>query len=149
MSPVKGCTAGAKVYRASPFAITSSSFSFNTNNNNAIRTYTTPSKPVSASPAYATQSNDQDSNNDMPAPVRTQQQWADFGKAHVTHGLGRLREEVMVKGEGVWLYNADGQKYLDFTAGIGVTNLGQYVDTTAILLAIYSVILPQSYDGSS
>jgi 4-aminobutyrate aminotransferase len=64
----------------------------------------------------------------MPAPVRTQQQWAEFGKAHVTHGLGRLKEEVMVKGEGVWLYNADGQKYLDFTAGIGVTNLGQYVN---------------------
>lgn len=60
----------------------------------------------------------------MPAPVRTQQQWAEFGKQHVTHGLGRLKEEVMVKGEGVWLWNADGEKYLDFTAGIGVTNLG-------------------------
>ena len=61
----------------------------------------------------------------MPAPVRTQAQWAEFGKQHVTHGLGRLKEEVMVKGEGVWLYNAEGKKYLDFTAGIGVTNLGQ------------------------
>ena len=92
-----------------------------------IQSYTTPSKPVSASPAFATQPINEDIDTDMPAPVRTQQQWAEFGKQHVTHGLGRLKEEVMVKGEGVWLWNADGEKYLDFTAGIGVTNLGQYV----------------------
>lgn len=31
----------------------------------------------------------------------------------------------MVKGEGMNLYTSEGEKYLDFTAGIGVTNLGQ------------------------
>jgi 4-aminobutyrate aminotransferase len=29
-----------------------------------------------------------------------------------------------VRGEGVWLYDADGQRHLDFTAGIGVTSTG-------------------------
>jgi 4-aminobutyrate aminotransferase len=29
-----------------------------------------------------------------------------------------------VKGEGIYLYDADGTKYTDFTSGIGVTNLG-------------------------
>ncbi|WP_018132046.1 acetylornithine transaminase [Effusibacillus pohliae] len=31
---------------------------------------------------------------------------------------------TMVKGEGVWLYDAEGKRYLDFTAGIAVTALG-------------------------
>ena len=33
----------------------------------------------------------------------------------------------MVKGQGLDVYTADGQKLLDFTAGIGVTSLGQSV----------------------
>ncbi|WWD17970.1 4-aminobutyrate transaminase [Kwoniella shandongensis] len=60
----------------------------------------------------------------MPAPVRSAAQWADFGRDHVSHGLGRLRDHVIVKGEGLDLHTADGKKLLDFTAGIGVTNLG-------------------------
>ncbi|BCU68706.1 acetyl ornithine aminotransferase family protein [Stygiolobus caldivivus] len=31
---------------------------------------------------------------------------------------------VLDRGEGVWLYDVDGNKYLDFTSGIGVNNLG-------------------------
>ena len=31
---------------------------------------------------------------------------------------------VLDRGEGVWLYDIDGNKYLDFTSGIGVNNLG-------------------------
>lgn len=31
---------------------------------------------------------------------------------------------VIESGEGVWLYDVDGNKYLDFTSGIGVNNLG-------------------------
>ncbi|ORY26342.1 pyridoxal phosphate-dependent transferase [Naematelia encephala] len=60
----------------------------------------------------------------MPAPVRTAAQWAQFGRDHVSHGLGRMQDLVVVKGEGLDIYTSDGQKLLDFTAGIGVTNLG-------------------------
>lgn len=63
----------------------------------------------------------------MSAPVRTAAQWSDFGREHVSHGLGRVKDHVIVKGEGLNLYTADGKKLLDFTAGIGVTNLGQWV----------------------
>ncbi|MFP3189505.1 MAG: acetyl ornithine aminotransferase family protein [Sulfolobaceae archaeon] len=31
---------------------------------------------------------------------------------------------VLDRGEGVWLYDVDGNKYLDFTSGVGVNNLG-------------------------
>lgn len=34
-------------------------------------------------------------------------------------------ELPVVKAEGVYLYTADGQRYLDFTSGIGVTTVGQ------------------------
>ena len=63
--------------------------------------------------------------DDMPAPVRTAAQWADFGREHVSHGVGRLRDHVIVKGQGLELTTAEGKRLLDFTAGIGVTNLGQ------------------------
>jgi len=64
----------------------------------------------------------------MPTAVRTAEQWSDFGRSHISHGLGRIRDLVVVKGQGLDVYTADGQKFLDFTAGIGVTNLGQCVD---------------------
>lgn len=57
--------------------------------------------------------------------VRSQAEWAQFGRDHIAHGLGRMRDEVVVKGEGLKLTTAEGREYLDFTAGIGVTNLGQ------------------------
>lgn len=38
-----------------------------------------------------------------------------------TYGTRKL---ALVKGEGVWLWDADGKKYLDFFSGIAVTNLG-------------------------
>ncbi|KIK61516.1 hypothetical protein GYMLUDRAFT_43075 [Collybiopsis luxurians FD-317 M1] len=48
----------------------------------------------------------------------------DFGKHHVTNGLGRITEGVMAKGSGSYVEYLDGKKMLDFTCGIGVTNLG-------------------------
>ncbi len=63
----------------------------------------------------------------MPTSIRTAEQWADFGRDHISHGLGRIRDLVVVKGQGLDVYTADGKKFLDFTAGIGVTNLGQWV----------------------
>lgn len=46
------------------------------------------------------------------------------GADHVTKGMGRLTEAIMTKGEGSYLTLHDGRRMLDFTCGIGVTNLG-------------------------
>jgi 4-aminobutyrate aminotransferase len=62
---------------------------------------------------------------ETPNQAKTAAQWADFGRSHVSHGLGRLRDHVIVKGQGLELFTAEGKRLLDFTAGIGVTNLGQ------------------------
>lgn len=51
----------------------------------------------------------------------------EFGKRHITKGLGRISEGVMIKGEGSYVKYDDGRKMLDFTCGIGVTNLGKKV----------------------
>ena len=37
---------------------------------------------------------------------------------------GRLTDIVAVRGEGSWLVDADGDRWLDFTSGIAVTNVG-------------------------
>ncbi|WVR05812.1 hypothetical protein IAU60_002837 [Kwoniella sp. DSM 27419] len=82
----------------------------------------TTTSSASAAAAFAQQPDA--SQDDMPAPTRSAAQWSDFGRDHVCHGLGRLRDHVIVKGDGLDLYTAEGKKLLDFTAGIGVTNLG-------------------------
>lgn len=48
----------------------------------------------------------------------------EFGVRHVTKGLGRITEGIMVKGEGSYVVYDDGRRILDFTCGIGVTGLG-------------------------
>jgi len=47
-----------------------------------------------------------------------------IGAKNVTKGMGRLTEAIMTKGEGSYLTLHDGRRMLDFTCGIGVTNLG-------------------------
>lgn len=49
----------------------------------------------------------------------------DFNEAkeHIVNSYGRL-EPVITHGEGVYLYDSDENKYLDFTSGIGVSSLG-------------------------
>ena len=47
-----------------------------------------------------------------------------FGQNHVTRGVSRLTEAVIEKGEGTYVTLLGGRKVLDFTCGIGVTNLG-------------------------
>lgn len=86
------------------------------------RAITTSTKTF-AQPAFATSTST--TQDDMPVPVRTTAQWTEFGREHVTNGLGRLKDHVIVKGSGLDLYTSEGEKILDFTAGIGVTNLGQ------------------------
>ncbi|KAH6901264.1 acetylornithine aminotransferase [Coprinopsis sp. MPI-PUGE-AT-0042] len=48
----------------------------------------------------------------------------EFGLRHVNHGLGRITTGIMTKGDGSYVEYDDGRRYLDFTCGIGVTNLG-------------------------
>ncbi|KAI8823698.1 pyridoxal phosphate-dependent transferase [Fimicolochytrium jonesii] len=65
----------------------------------------------------------------MAAPMRSAvtkvgAEMAAFGKQHLGRGIARATELVWDNGKGSWLYTVEGQKYLDFTCGIGVTNLG-------------------------
>ncbi|KAF9269489.1 acetylornithine aminotransferase [Marasmius fiardii PR-910] len=56
--------------------------------------------------------------------TRSSEELQEFGERHVTGGLGRTTKGIMIKGEGSHVYFQDGKKMLDFTCGIGVTNLG-------------------------
>ena len=51
------------------------------------------------------------------------QSWIDRGLAHVAGTYGRY-PLVAASGEGCWLTDIDGKKYLDFLAGVAVNNLG-------------------------
>ncbi len=44
--------------------------------------------------------------------------------SHISSVWGRVTNLVVERGEGSYVYTGDGQKYLDFTSGIGVTNTG-------------------------
>ncbi|KAH9987011.1 pyridoxal phosphate-dependent transferase [Russula compacta] len=48
----------------------------------------------------------------------------EFAQRHVSKGLNRLTEDVIERGEGSWVTMRSGRRMLDFTCGIGVTNLG-------------------------
>lgn len=48
----------------------------------------------------------------------------EFGVKHVARGIGRLTNEVFESGAGSYVNTASGRRMLDFTCGIGVTNLG-------------------------
>ncbi|KIJ49489.1 hypothetical protein M422DRAFT_777435 [Sphaerobolus stellatus SS14] len=47
-----------------------------------------------------------------------------FGQRHVARGVNRLANAVITSGKGSYVHFEDGRKVLDFTCGIGVTNLG-------------------------
>ena len=51
------------------------------------------------------------------------QSWIERGLTHVAKTYGRY-PLVAVAGEGCWLTDIDGKKYLDFLAGVAVNNLG-------------------------
>ncbi|KAK4685949.1 hypothetical protein P7C73_g4192, partial [Tremellales sp. Uapishka_1] len=60
----------------------------------------------------------------MPVPPTDFAPLVELGKAHVPAGLGRIREHILVKGEGAKVWDEEGKEFLDFTTGIGVVNLG-------------------------
>jgi len=43
---------------------------------------------------------------------------------HYCKGVGRLTTSVYTEGKGSYIATKEGKKFLDFTSGIGVTNLG-------------------------
>ncbi|MCA9907432.1 MAG: aminotransferase class III-fold pyridoxal phosphate-dependent enzyme, partial [Anaerolineae bacterium] len=43
---------------------------------------------------------------------------------HLSPVWSHLTTIQPVRGEGIYLYDADGKRYIDFTSGIGVTNTG-------------------------
>lgn len=46
-------------------------------------------------------------------------------QSHLARGIGRLSDDILVnRALGSYVYTSDGKKYLDFTTGIGVANLG-------------------------
>lgn len=49
---------------------------------------------------------------------------AQFGTKHIAKGIGRLSQDVLESGAGSYVTTTEGRKMLDFTSGIGVTNLG-------------------------
>ena len=46
------------------------------------------------------------------------------GRSYLSPVWTNLTEITPVKGEGIYLYDEDGNRYIDFTSGIGVTNTG-------------------------
>jgi 4-aminobutyrate aminotransferase len=50
--------------------------------------------------------------------------WLERDTAVLAGVLARVHEIVAVRGEGSWLIDAEGERYLDFASGIAVTNVG-------------------------
>ena len=57
-----------------------------------------------------------------PSPVTTGEAWPDH--AVIPPVWGRITNLEVDRGEGSWLITRDGQRYLDYSSGIGVTNTG-------------------------
>ncbi len=60
---------------------------------------------------------------DLPADDRSAQ-WLARERAHLAGVLERYTPLVVESAQGSYLYTDDGRRYLDFSCGIGVTNLG-------------------------
>ena len=61
----------------------------------------------------------------LPEPVQpTSAEWLARDEAALAGVLPRITDVVAVRGEGSWLWDADGRRYLDFGSGIAVTNTG-------------------------
>ena len=54
----------------------------------------------------------------------TSAEWLARDEAALAGVLPRITDVVAVRGEGSWLWDADGRRYLDFGSGIAVTNTG-------------------------
>eukprot|EP01136_Pigoraptor_vietnamica_P035613 Opistho-1_new@101188 len=57
-------------------------------------------------------------------PIGRPSKLAELGLKNITPGISRLSNLVLTSGKGSWVTTDQGQKILDFTSGIGVTNTG-------------------------
>ncbi|MGH8975316.1 MAG: aminotransferase class III-fold pyridoxal phosphate-dependent enzyme, partial [Acidimicrobiia bacterium] len=62
----------------------------------------------------------------LPVPERdpSSAEWLARDEAALAGVLPRCSDVVAVRGEGSWLWDADGRRYLDFASGIAVNNTG-------------------------
>ena len=63
----------------------------------------------------------------LPEPIQSEPssaEWLARDEAALAAVLPRITDVVAVRGEGSWLWDADGRRYLDFGSGIAVTNTG-------------------------
>jgi len=61
----------------------------------------------------------------LPEPIQpSSAEWLARDEAALAGVLPRITDVVAVRGEGSWLWDADGRRYLDFGSGIAVTNTG-------------------------
>ncbi len=60
----------------------------------------------------------------VPEPQPTSAEWLTRDEAALAGVLPRITDIVAVRGEGSWLWDADGRRYLDFGSGIAVNNTG-------------------------
>ncbi|KAK0529495.1 hypothetical protein OC835_004319 [Tilletia horrida] len=68
--------------------------------------------------------------------------YAQYGSEHIAQGIGRLTTEVFTEGQGTYLSALSGRRFLDFTCGIGVTNLGHcHPDVTAAAVKQVSTLV--------
>jgi 4-aminobutyrate aminotransferase len=60
----------------------------------------------------------------FPEPQPSSAEWLARDEAALAGVLPRITDVVAVRGEGSWLYDADGRRYLDFGSGIAVNQTG-------------------------
>jgi 4-aminobutyrate aminotransferase len=59
-----------------------------------------------------------------PEPEPSSAEWLARDETALAGVLPRITDVVAVRGDGPWLWDADGRRYLDFGSGIAVTNTG-------------------------
>ena len=86
--------------------------------------------PVEAAPRPSQRSTAHDQTDPTPALQRSH-----CPTARSSRRLGRYTDLVIDRGEGSWLITRDGERYLDYTSGIGVTNTGHAHPRVAAAIA--------------
>jgi 4-aminobutyrate aminotransferase len=77
---------------------------------------------------------DQHATNVLTAPAATADDWHAL-RAGVPAVWSRYTDLVIARGAGSWLETVDGERYLDYTSGIGVTNTGHAHPRVAAAIA--------------
>jgi 4-aminobutyrate aminotransferase len=57
-------------------------------------------------------------------PGKKAKKWLEIDKKYISPSYTRVYPFVAEKGEGVWVYDVDGNRFLDFNAGVAVLSLG-------------------------